>query len=110
MQLDGISIKPLVILPNTRGWYALVSLLSVGAVALVAVSILAIAALMYTSVFVLGLFWTVFIQVNTLAMHDGPLTQVLLMLVFGWILSKLYPAIWKAVQAATALFGFSRGN
>lgn len=93
----------LIILPNSRGFYALVSLLSVGLVAIVCVSVLAIAALAGVTVFVAILGYHLLIAVSGMAIQAGPLTQVLLVLVCSWFLAKIYPAIGRGVCVAVSL-------
>ena len=104
MQADTTIIKPIVILPNSRAFYALVSLLSVGIAAVVAVCILAIAALMYTLAPGLSLFYGVFVQITSYADHSNLLTRILLLLAISYGMSKVFPAIARGVKGSAAFF------
>lgn len=96
--------KFLLILPNSRAFFAIASLLSVGLVAILGVAVLAIAALVGLTAFVAILGYHLLLTVSALAIAAGPLTQVLLVLVCSWVLAKVYPIAGRGLCAAVKMF------
>ena len=100
--------KVLILPGNNAFLTGLISLLSVGAVACVAAALLAMIALIYVTAFLLQLCWCVLMEVTTYALHTNMLTQVLLIAVIGYLLSKVYPLIGRGLRASAVLFCHER--